>query len=156
MITFSTSTEVSADRRVVLTLPPETPLGKAELVVSVAPQGENESHRGNLRRYFGSVHSGDLRSADNERIDADLCGLIASHTIEAARCCSILPDYCVALTPMTCGMPMQLDSMTRLFAVDAQLRARGVRCTCPARCLPREASLGFVAELATDVDVDLI
>ena len=72
MITFRTSTEITADRRVVLTLPPETPEGKAELVVTVAPQGNSVSPRGSLRRRFGTVHGGDPRSADNDRIDADL------------------------------------------------------------------------------------
>jgi len=72
MITFRTSTEITADRRVVLTLPPETPEGKAELVVTVAPQGNSILPRGNLRRRFGTVQGGDPRSADNDRIDADL------------------------------------------------------------------------------------
>ena len=73
MITFRTSTEIREDRRVVLTLPPETPLGAAELLVTVAPQRQlGDSHRGGLRRQFGGVRSGDPRSADNERIDADL------------------------------------------------------------------------------------
>jgi hypothetical protein len=72
MITFRTSTEVSADRRVVLTLPPETPIGKAELVVSIAPEIIADLTPGNLRRHFGSVHSGNSRSADNDRVDADL------------------------------------------------------------------------------------
>jgi len=72
MITFRTATEISEDRRVVLVLPPETPMGKAELVVMVAPQQVSSIGRGNLRRQFGAVHGGDPRSADNERIDADL------------------------------------------------------------------------------------
>jgi hypothetical protein len=36
MITFRVSTDVKADRQVLLTLPPEVPTGRAELVVSVA------------------------------------------------------------------------------------------------------------------------
>ena len=36
MITFRVSTDVKEDRQVLLTLPPEVPTGKAELVVSVA------------------------------------------------------------------------------------------------------------------------
>lgn len=72
MITFRTSTDVPEDRRVVLSLPPETPLGKAELVVTVASQQEAATQRGNLRRLFGTVHGGDPRSADNVRIEADL------------------------------------------------------------------------------------
>jgi len=92
MITFRTSAEVSADRRVVLTLPPETPIGKMELVVMVSPQqispqlGDDSQDRnsqgpnlrgpnsrgGSLRHHFGTVHSRDPQSADNARIDADL------------------------------------------------------------------------------------
>jgi hypothetical protein len=72
VITFRTTAEVSTDRRVVLTLPPETPIGKAELVISIAPEGGTASRDSSLRRHFGSVHSGNSRSADNERIDADL------------------------------------------------------------------------------------
>jgi hypothetical protein len=37
MITFRITTDVKDDRRGVLTLPPEVPTGKAELVVSIAP-----------------------------------------------------------------------------------------------------------------------
>ncbi len=36
MITFRIATDVKDDRQVVLTLPPEVPTGKAELVVTVA------------------------------------------------------------------------------------------------------------------------
>lgn len=38
MITFRISTEVTDDRRVELILPPDTPTGKADLVVSVSPR----------------------------------------------------------------------------------------------------------------------
>ena len=72
MITFRTSADVPEDRHVVVNLPPETPVGRAELVVTVVPQGSKDSARGSVRRWFGSVRSGDARSADNERIDADL------------------------------------------------------------------------------------
>ena len=72
MITFRTSHEVKEDRRVVLNLPPETPVGQAELTVSIMPQGQAASQPGSLRRFFGIVRSGNPRSADNERIDADL------------------------------------------------------------------------------------
>ena len=37
MITFRVSADVKDDRRVVVTLPAEVPIGKAELVVTVAP-----------------------------------------------------------------------------------------------------------------------
>lgn len=72
MITFRTSAEIAADCRVVLVLPPETPLGKAELVVSVSPQETAASPPGNLRLLFGTLHGGDPGAADNQRIDADL------------------------------------------------------------------------------------
>ncbi len=71
MFTIRTSTEITADRQIVLSLPPDTPLGKADLVVTVAPAGDPSS-KGRLRQRFGNVHSGDPRLADNERIDADL------------------------------------------------------------------------------------
>jgi hypothetical protein len=72
MITFHTSTEIPSDRRVVLNLPPDTPTGKADLVVTIAPHAAPTLSRGKLRSRFGTVNSGDSRSADNERIDSDL------------------------------------------------------------------------------------
>lgn len=72
MISIRTIADITPDRQVVLTLPPETPLGKAELMVTISPQIDNSSSGGNLRRWFGVVHSGDQQSADNPRIDADL------------------------------------------------------------------------------------
>jgi hypothetical protein len=72
MITFHTSAEIPSDRRVVLNLPSDTPTGKVDLVVTIAPHVAPPLAGGNLRSRFGTVHSGDSRSADNERIDADL------------------------------------------------------------------------------------
>ncbi len=72
MITFRTHADVPGDRRVVVTLPPETPLGSAELIVTVAPQENGPRPRGNLKRHFGAVRGGDAQAADNGRIDADL------------------------------------------------------------------------------------
>lgn len=76
MITFHTHAEVPEDRRVLVVLPPETPLGRADLTVTVtSPRtgGEDVSMESDdLRSLFGSVHSGDPRSGDNDRIDADL------------------------------------------------------------------------------------
>jgi hypothetical protein len=40
MITFRISADVHDDRRVVLTLPPEVPTGKNELIVTVSPESE--------------------------------------------------------------------------------------------------------------------
>ena len=49
MITLRISTEVADDRRVVLTLPPEVPTGRAELVVTVdSPSAERENARAEL------------------------------------------------------------------------------------------------------------
>jgi hypothetical protein len=42
MITVRMSAEVKDDRRVVLTLPPEVPTGRAELVVTVQPSKVNQ------------------------------------------------------------------------------------------------------------------
>lgn len=72
MITFRTHADVPDDRRVVLSLPPETPMGSAELLVIVSPQQNGVRAAGNVRQYFGSVQSGDARSGDNDRIDDDL------------------------------------------------------------------------------------
>jgi hypothetical protein len=72
MITFHTTAEVTPDRQLLVTLPPETPLGKAELVVTISPQTASSKQRGQLRQHFGAIHSGDSRSGDNERIDVDL------------------------------------------------------------------------------------
>ena len=72
MNTFRTSTEITPDHRLVLTLPPEMPLGTAEVVVTISPQNGSPASCGNLRSHFGAIHGGDPRAADNDRIDADL------------------------------------------------------------------------------------
>jgi hypothetical protein len=47
MITLRMTTDVPDDRRVVLTLPPEVPTGRAELVVTVeSPNGTGSRPRG--------------------------------------------------------------------------------------------------------------
>ena len=47
MITLRMTTEVPGDRRVVLTLPPEVPTGRADLVVTVeSPNGTDSQPRG--------------------------------------------------------------------------------------------------------------
>jgi len=52
MITFRISTEVTDDRRVVLTLPPEVPIGQAELVVTVnSPQLDKKQPRTSLAEW---------------------------------------------------------------------------------------------------------
>jgi hypothetical protein len=72
MNTFRTSTEITPEHRLVLALPPEMPLGTAEVVVTVAPQNGSPAAAGSLRSHFGAIHGGDPRTADNDRIDADL------------------------------------------------------------------------------------
>lgn len=72
MISIRTIADITPDRQVVVTLPPETPLEKAEVVVTISPQPTDTARKGSLRRWFGAVRSGDSRSADNERIDTDL------------------------------------------------------------------------------------
>ena len=44
MITLRISTELSDDRTILLTLPPEVPTGKVELLVSISPQ-DNHTKR---------------------------------------------------------------------------------------------------------------
>jgi hypothetical protein len=45
MITFRVSAEVKDHHRVELTLPPEVPVGRADLVVTVSPQEAKHSRR---------------------------------------------------------------------------------------------------------------
>jgi len=45
MITFRFSTELRADRRVEVTLPPEIPTGKVDVVVSVSPHAAERPRR---------------------------------------------------------------------------------------------------------------
>ena len=45
MITFQVSADVQDEHRVVLTLPPEVPIGQAELVVSVTSEAERAARR---------------------------------------------------------------------------------------------------------------
>ena len=42
MITFRVSADVRDDHRVVLTLPPEVPTGRNELIVTIAPEAETQ------------------------------------------------------------------------------------------------------------------
>ena len=45
MITVRVSADIHEDRRVVLTLPPEVPLGRSELIVSVTAESDSASLR---------------------------------------------------------------------------------------------------------------
>jgi hypothetical protein len=78
MITFRTLADVTENRQIVVCLPPETPIGRVELEVRIALQDDAAVAIGTLRRHFGAIHSGDGRSADNERIDRDLARAYAN------------------------------------------------------------------------------
>jgi len=45
MITFRVTAEVKDDRRIVLSIPPDVPLGRAELVITVAPSAPEPPKR---------------------------------------------------------------------------------------------------------------
>jgi hypothetical protein len=72
MVTIRTFADIPDDRQIVVSLPTDIPVGRAELVVTIVPEENGTSPTADIRRRFGSVHSGDSRSADNEQIDADL------------------------------------------------------------------------------------
>ena len=82
MITFRTTADVSEQRQIVLQLPPETPTGKAELRVTVVSV-ESGTARHSLRNFAGAIRGGDARSADNDRIDADLARAYGDSAPEA-------------------------------------------------------------------------
>ena len=67
MITFRIAAEVKDDRQVVLTLPPDVPTGKLELVVSVARAEDHAAkpHRSSLADWAdeNAEHWGDRLSA---------------------------------------------------------------------------------------------
>lgn len=119
MITFRTSAEITADRRVVVNLPPETPIDRAELVVTVAPAQDAPSLNGSLRRRFGNVHSGDARSADNERIDPFLSALMESsfawryaNAREGKFRCRLRQDSSERCPARLAGFPLTRESRT--------------------------------------------
>ena len=67
MITFRVAAEVKEDRQVVLTLPPDVPTGKMELVVSVSPTANDAAkpQRSSLADWAdeNAEHWGDRLSA---------------------------------------------------------------------------------------------
>ena len=71
MVTIRTSAEIPQDRRLVLILPPDTPLGEADLVITVAPKSGVPIDK-SASEFFGAVRGGDATAADNDRIDRDL------------------------------------------------------------------------------------
>lgn len=53
MFTFQQEIEISADRRIVIELPPETPLGPAKIEVTIAsPDTSGKKFRQSLSEYF--------------------------------------------------------------------------------------------------------
>ena len=77
MNTFRTSAEITPDHRLVVALPPEMPIGTAEVVITVAPAAAvppngTPAAQGSFRKQFGAIRGGDPNVADNDRIDTDL------------------------------------------------------------------------------------
>jgi hypothetical protein len=110
MITFHTHAEIPEDRRVLVVLPPETPLGRADLTVTIThsdAEAQDVAPNGGLRSLFGSVGSGDPRSGDNERIDADLARAYDNLQDWVCRCSSTRLDSFAALTPTINGTLQQ-------------------------------------------------
>src|SRR5262245_19927108 len=63
MITFQTVADVTADRRVVLALPPEVPTGKVEIAVAIAAVVAQQDQPPEPR---GALGSAALESADSQ------------------------------------------------------------------------------------------
>ena len=63
MITLRLTADISADRRVVLTLPPEVPTGKVELVVTV----DSPPPKRPLPKGIGKYHSGKADTSERAR-----------------------------------------------------------------------------------------
>ncbi len=65
MITIRVSTDIKDDRRVVLTLPPEVPVGRSELIVNVDSKSESRLPRTSLAEWAdqNAEHWGDRLSA---------------------------------------------------------------------------------------------
>ncbi len=63
MITMRLTADISADRRVVLTLPPEVPTGKVELVVTVDSLPPIRP----LPKGMGKFHSGTVDTSERAR-----------------------------------------------------------------------------------------
>jgi len=67
MITIRVSADIKDDRRVVLTLPPDVPLGRSELIVNVASESESRLPRSSLADWAerNAEHWGNRLSAAN-------------------------------------------------------------------------------------------
>ena len=70
MITLRMTTDVKDDRRVVLTLPPDVPTGRAELVVTVeSPNGTQSHQRGVPAADIRGVAAGNGPPPDDETVE---------------------------------------------------------------------------------------
>ena len=65
--------------RVVLDVPVALPDG-AQVSVRIQEEPERADNAVRVRSYFGSISSGDARSADNARIDEDLAHAYGTNT----------------------------------------------------------------------------
>jgi len=70
MITLRVTTDVPNDRRVVLTLPPEVPTGRAELVVTVeSPNGTVSQPRGVPAAAIRGIAAGAGEPPDDKMVE---------------------------------------------------------------------------------------
>ena len=70
MITLRMTTDVKADRRVVLTLPPDVPTGLTELVVTVeSPNGKQAHPRGVAASDVRGIAAGNGPLPDDNTVD---------------------------------------------------------------------------------------
>ena len=70
MITLRMTTDVPDDRRVVLTLPPEVPTGRAELVVTVeSPNGTGSQPRGVPAAAIRGIAAGSGEPPDDATVE---------------------------------------------------------------------------------------
>ncbi len=70
MITLRVTTDVPDDRRVVLTLPPEVPTGRAELVVTVeSPNGPGSQPRGVPAAAVRGIGAGPGKPPDDATVE---------------------------------------------------------------------------------------
>ena len=56
-----------------------TPVERAELIRKLSSGSMRKKEPGALRKHFGTINSGDERSCDNDKIDADLARAYADN-----------------------------------------------------------------------------
>ena len=70
MITFRLTADIKDDRRIALTLPPEVPTGKAELVISIeSPNGKQTHPRGVPASVIRGIAAGSGAPPSDETIE---------------------------------------------------------------------------------------